>query len=152
MSDPRVDDTNEQRARPRDEQPVQYPENRMLAVIDTREHLRAAIDALTSGGFLASEIEVLHGAAAAKSLQEETGRTGLAHLAMRFVEAIGMPNDELALKNHYADALAEGRFVISVIAPSEERQRTAAQLLRAHGGEDVRFFSRYTITTPQRAD
>lgn len=152
MPEPRVDDTNERRARPRDEQPVQYPENRMLAVIETREQLRAAIEALTSGGFLASEIEILHGPAAAKNLQEETGRTGLAHLAMRFVQAIGMPNDELALKNHYADALAEGRFVVSVVAPSEERQRAAARLLREHGGEDVRFFSRYTITTPQRAD
>ena len=152
MSDPRVDDTNEQRARPRDEQPVQYPENRMLAIVDTREELRAAINALEGGGFLASEIEILHGAAAAKRLQEETGRTGLAHLAMRLVEAIQMPNDELALKNHYADALADGRFVVSVLAPSEDRQRIAAQLLRAHGGEDVRYFSRYTITSPQRAD
>ena len=152
MTDPRVDDTNERRVRARDEQPVQYPENRMLAVIDTREHLRAAIDALTSGGLLASEIEVLQGAAAAKTLCEETRRIGLANLAMRFVEAIGMPNGDLALKNHYADALAEGRFVVLVIAPSEERQRTAAQLLREHGGEDVRFFSRYTIKTPQRAD
>lgn len=152
MSDPRVDDINERRVRPRDEQPVQYPENRMLAIIDSREQLREAIEALTSGGFLASEIEILHGAAAAKSLQEETGRSGLAHLAMRLAAAIRMPNDELELKSHYADALADGRFLISVLAPSEDRQRIAAQLLRAHGGADVRFFSRYTITSPQRAD
>lgn len=152
MSDPRVDHTNERRARPRDEQPVQYPTNRMLAIIDTRDKLRAAIGALTSGGFLDSEIEVLHGAVAARALHEETGRTGLAHLAMRIVEAIGLPNDEGALRNHYAHALADGRFVISVVAPTEERQRIAAERLRAHGGEDIHFFSRYTITVPQRAD
>lgn len=152
MSDPRVDHTNERRARPRDEQPVQYPTNRMLAIIDTREQLRAAIDALTSGGFIDSEIEVFRGTAAAKKLQEETGRTGLAHLAMRFVEAIGMPNDETALKSHYAAALADGRFVISVLAADDARQRIAADVLRANGGEDVHFFSRFTITSPQRAD
>jgi len=152
MSEPRIDDTNERRVRARDEQPVQYPENRMLAIIETRDQLRAVIEALTSGGFLTSEIEILHGAAAAKSLQEETGRTGITHLAMRLAEAIGITNDELSLKSHYADALADGRFLISVLAPSEERQRAAAQLLRAHGGEDVHFFSRYTITSPQRAD
>ena len=152
MPDPRIDGASEIRARTRDEQPVQYPENRMLAIIDTQDELHSAIHALTSGGFLASEIELLHGAAAAKKLQDETGRTGLANLAMRFVEAIGMPNDELALKNHYAAALADGRFLISVSAPSEERQRVAANILREHGGEDVHFFSRYTITSPPRAD
>lgn len=152
MSDPRIDRTNERRTRPRDEPQVQYPENRMLAIIDTREQLREAVQALTSGGFLASEIEILHGALAAERLQEETGRTGLANLAMRFAEAIRMPNEEATLKNHYAHALADGRFLVSVFAPDEERQRIAAQLLRANGGKDVRFFSRYTITSPRRAD
>lgn len=124
----------------------------MLAIIDTRDQLRAAIEALTSGGFLRSEIEALHGTSAAQKLYDETGRTGLAHVAMRLVEAIGMPNDELALKSHYADALADGRFVIAVTAPSEERQRVAARLLREHGGQGVHFFARFTITSPQRAD
>lgn len=45
----------------------------MLAIIDTRDQLRAAIEALTTGGFLTSEIDILHGAAAAKKLREETG-------------------------------------------------------------------------------
>jgi hypothetical protein len=152
MTDPRIESTGDRRAHARDEQSVQYPENRMVAIIDDRDQLRDAIDALTSGGFLASEIEVLHGAAAAKKLQEETGRSGLANLAMRFIEAIGLPNDELALKNHYADALADGRFLISVSASSKERQRVSANVLREHGGEDVHFFSRYTITVPMRAD
>jgi hypothetical protein len=152
MSEPRLDSADDRRARTRDEQTVQYPENRMVAILDTRDRLRAAIDALANGGFLQSEIEVYHGAAAAKKLQDDTGRTGFTHLAMRLVEALRMPNDELALKNHYADALADGRFLLSVAAASEERQRIAAQLLRDHGGEDVHFYSRYTITSPRRAD
>jgi hypothetical protein len=152
MSDPRIDNAGDRRVRPREEQPVQYPENRMLAILDTRDQVRAAMDALTSGGFLPSEIEILRGATAAKKLQEETGRTGLANLAMRFVEKIGLPNDELALKNHYAEALADGRFLIAVSAPTEDRKRVAAKLLTEHGGQDVRFFSRYTITSPARAD
>lgn len=155
MTDPRIDDFNERRARPRvepDEARPQYPENRMLAIIGSRDQLHAAIQALTSGGFLGSEIEVLHGAAAAKTLQEETGRGGFANLVMRFVQAIGLPNDEAALKAHYADALDDGRFVISLAVSSEERKAVAAKLLRDHGGADVRYFSRFTITTPLRAD
>lgn len=152
MSEPRLDDADERRARARDEHTVQYPENRMVAILDFRDHISAAIDALTKHGFLPSEIEVYHGLSAAKTLQASTGRTGIAHVAMRFVEALHMPNDELALKHLYADALAEGRFVVSVLAPSEERQRLAAKLLREHGGGNVHFYSRYTITSPSRAD
>ena len=151
MSDPRTDHTDERRERSRDTQPVQYPQNRMLAILDTRDELRSAIDALTNGGFLGSEIEILHGPEAATQLQEETGRKGLANLAMRFVEAIQLPNDEAALKSHYADALANKRFVVSVLALSEERRRIASRVLQEHGGKDVHFFSRFTIT-PQRAD
>ena len=151
MSDPRTDGTDDRRERPRDAQSVEYPQNRMLAILDNRDDLRSAIDALTDSGFLASEIAILHGRDAATRLQEETGRRGLANLAMRFAEAIQLPNDEAALKSHYADALANKRFIISVLALSEERQRIAARVLQEHGGSDVHFFSRFTIT-PQRAD
>ena len=52
----------------------------------------------------------------------------------------------------HADALADGRFVISVSVASKERQRVAANLLNEHGSADVHFVPRYTITAPMRAD
>jgi len=151
MPDPHAERENDSPSTANNKQPVEYPENRMVGVIDGLEQLRAAVEALTTGGFLSSEIEIHHGAAAAEKLRKETGRTGLANLAMRLVESIGMPNDETVLKNNYADALADGRFLIAVLAPTEERQQSAATLLRAHGGKHLNFFSRYTITSP-RAD
>jgi len=55
----------------------------VVGLIATTEQLESAVDALTSGGFLASEIEVIHGAAASEKLRKNTGRSGLAHLATR---------------------------------------------------------------------
>jgi hypothetical protein len=131
---------------------VRYPENRVVGLLDTREELESAVDALTSGGFLPSEIEVIHGAAASEKLRENTGRSGLAHLAMRFAESIGMPNDETAIKNQYADGLGKGQLLLAVLAPTEERRQVAGRILEEHGGTNVRFFGQYTIEHRSRAD
>src|SRR5690348_5829549 len=77
--------------------PVRYPENNVVAVIDSLEELEELIESLTGGGFLKSEIQALHGEAAADRLRTSTGRSGLAGLAMRLVASLGMPNDETAM-------------------------------------------------------
>jgi len=127
------------------EESVQYPENNVVAVLDTFEELVALIESLTSGGFLKSEIQVLHGQAAATKLRASTGRSGLTGFAMRLVASIGMPDDETALKNRYARALADGRILVLVEAPTDARKELAAKLLREHGGKFVNFLGRYTI-------
>ena len=124
---------------------MRYPENNVVAVIDTLEELEELIESLTRGGFLRSEIQVLYGQAAAEKLQASTGRSGLTGLAMQLVASIGMPNDETAIKNRYAEALADGRILVSVEAPTDERKEVAAELLREHGGKFVNFLGRYTI-------
>lgn len=40
---------------------TRYPENHVVAVLDTREQLTAAVAALTGGGFLDSEIQLRAG-------------------------------------------------------------------------------------------
>jgi hypothetical protein len=135
-----------------DETPVRYPENRTVGVLESADRAVAAVEALTTGGFLPTEVAVQCGPDAAERLRSNTGRTGYAHLAMRLVESIGLPNEELQIKNQYADAIADGGFLVSVFTPSEERQQLAARLLREHGGRSVRYFGRFTIQTPRRAD
>jgi hypothetical protein len=127
------------------ENSVRYPENNVVAVIDTPEALLELVQSLTEGGFLKSEIQVLHGQAAAEKLQASSGRSGLADLAMRLVASIGMPNDETAMKNRYAQALAEGCILVLVESLTDERKELAARILRDHGGKFVNFLGRYTI-------
>src|SRR5690242_9511144 len=97
---------------------------RAVALLDTGEQLESAVGALTSG-VLPSEIEVIHGAAASDKLRENTGRSGLAHLAMRFGESIGIPNDETTIKNEYADGLGKGQLLLAVVASTEQRRTLA---------------------------
>jgi hypothetical protein len=149
---PRTGDASQSPRPSADDTPIRYPENRTLGVLDSEEQLTDALEALTTGGFLESEVEVLCGRATAERLRANTGRTGYAHFAMRLVESIGLPNEELQIKNQYADAIADGGFLVSVFTPSEERQELAARLLREHGGRSVRYFGRYTIQTPRHAD
>ena len=124
---------------------ARYPTDHVLGVIDTRDQVREAWNALTSSGFLAAEVTVASGPAAADALDENTGRTGLAHLAIRIAEHLGVGNDEMAVKQRYEDALRDGRYVVAVLAPTEERRELAAMILRDHGAGSVNFLGRFAI-------
>lgn len=125
--------------------PIQYPEGSVVGIVDTVDQLGSAIDALRSSGFLRSEIVVVYGEAAAERLNASTGRTGLGDLAMRLAAALGMPDDETIVKEGYEQALRDGRFVVLVLAPTEDRKKLAARVLEEYDGHFVNFLGRFTI-------
>jgi hypothetical protein len=129
----------------RSAEPVRYPTHNIVGVLDTADQLAAAIRDLTSGGFLESEIDVAHGPAAADRVDAATGRGGIAGLAIRIAEKLGLQNEESEFKNHYEEAMRSGQFVIRIAAPSEERKDRAAEILKQHGGHAVAYFGKYTI-------
>ena len=123
----------------------QYPVNHVVGVIDTSAETRAAVEALTEGGFLASEVHVACGSDAADALRATTGRTGLANVAIRIAQRLGVANNEMEGKPAYEKALAEGRFVLAVDAPTDTRRELATSLLREHNAHAVAFLGRYSI-------
>lgn len=129
----------------RDAQGVTYPEQHVLAILETADAARAALDALAAGGFLESELAVLHGPAEAERLDAGTGRTGLLDRVLRFVEKIGIRNDEIAVKDRYEDALRAHQYVVFALAATDERKDRAAAILAAHGGRFVNYFGRLTL-------
>ncbi len=145
MSEPRADRDATQESPSTRAESVRYPTNHVIAVVDTSGQLRSVARALTEGGFLDSEIEVTCGQAAADALDASTGRTGLAHLAIRLAERLGISNDEMAVKERYEQALRDGRFVVTVVAPTDERKNRAGQILRDHGAHFVNFMGRYSM-------
>jgi len=124
---------------------LQYPTHRVVGVLDTEEQTRDAVDALTSGGFLATEIGIGTGPDLADQLRQTTGRSGFADLAMRFNEALGLPNDEAEAKALYERAMRDGGYVIAVLAPTAERKERALEILSSHGAQDVGYFGRLVI-------
>jgi len=142
-SHPQRDQARESTGRAADS--VRYPTDHVVGIIDTAEQVRAAYLALTSSGFLESEVTVSSGQAAAEALNANTGRSGLSHLAIRIAERFGVSNDEMDLKERYEEALREGRFVLFVLAPTDERRELAASILRDQGAHTVNFLGRFAI-------
>ena len=123
-----------------------YPVNRVVAILDTDERAGAAVQALRAGGFLEAEIDVASGQATADAMHGHTGRSGLANLAIRIAERLGVSDDEMEVKAHYEQALHDGRFLLLVEAPSDARRDRAAEILRAHGAHTVNFMGRFART------
>ncbi|HEX5438026.1 MAG TPA: hypothetical protein VFW98_12750 [Gemmatimonadaceae bacterium] len=132
---------------------IRYRTDQVLGIVDAQEHVESAVTALQRARFLDSEVSVFCGQAAAEALDASTGRTGLAHLAIRVAERLGLSNDEMAMKERYEQALRDGRFVVAVFAPSDERTELAAQTLRVHGGHFIHHLRRFSIERihPERA-
>jgi hypothetical protein len=126
-------------------EPIRYPTNHLVAVLDNPGVTTAAVTALEAGGFLESEIRVGTGSAAADELDATTGRRGLADMLIRLAERIGATNEEMETKNQYEQAMRENRFVLLVAAPTAERKEQATRILREHGAHTVAFFGKHTV-------
>jgi hypothetical protein len=122
-----------------------YPEGRVVAILDTVEHLWDAVEGLVTAGFLESEINVAHGTSAADTIGASTGRRGLAHVVMKLVAKIGLPNDEMALRQRYEEALRLGQFVLAVDAPTQQRKVLASQIIHNEGGRFIHYFGESTF-------
>jgi hypothetical protein len=145
MPAPRPDPKDTQPAADRSTAPVYYPENRLLGVVDSPAQVTSAVEALTAGGFLVSEVEVTCGQAQAERVAASTGRRGLLDLVIRVAERLGLADDEIETKGRYEQALRDGGLIVSVLASTDERKARAADVLRAHGGHLITFFGRLTI-------
>lgn len=151
MTEPRTDrtdfgdhrPTNDPAAGPADE--PQYPTNHVLGVLDTPEQARAALATLESTGFSDADIGISCGPAAADALGATTGRKGLANVAIRIAERLNIRDDEMMLKDRYEDALRDGRIILSVPTPTEDKKEQAAEALKQHGGHFISYLKRFTF-------
>jgi hypothetical protein len=124
---------------------MRYPEGHVVGVLDSVDRLAEATDALIAEGFRDSEIDVACGAAAADELKSTTGRGGLTDVLMRIGQSIGLENVEMEVKAHYEQALRDGKYVLRVATPTDERKDLAKHILAEHGASAVNYFGRYTI-------
>ncbi|HVH17232.1 MAG TPA: hypothetical protein VNF72_02925 [Myxococcota bacterium] len=125
---------------------IKYPVNHIVGIINTDTEAARAVKALRAGGFLDSEVHVAAGQAEADALHAQTGRTGLADLAIRFAELLGVSDDEMETKARYEQAMRDGRFVFVIDAPTEDRQHQAAKILSEHGAHTVNYMGRLART------
>ena len=122
------------------------PNNHLVAIVDTREAMTRAVEALKAGGFLDSEIHPRAGIAAADALHADSGHGGLVDMAVRFAERIGVADDDMEVKSRYEQALRDGRSLVAVEAPTEARLERATQILQANGAHTLNFMGRFSRT------
>jgi hypothetical protein len=126
-------------------QAVQYPTHHVLAILDTPDQTSCAVDALVNGGFLESEVHVGHGLEQANRLEAGTGRRGFQDWFIRLFQSVGLRNAEIELKDHYEQALRDGKTVVAVLTPTDERKDLAIRLIRDCGGRFVNFYGRLNV-------
>ncbi|MFL5447646.1 MAG: hypothetical protein ACJ8AP_16510 [Gemmatimonadales bacterium] len=126
-------------------EPIEYPVNRVVGILDTPAQTTCAVDGLVGGGFLESEVAVGHGPEPAERLASGTGRRGFQDWFIRFTERLGHRNAEMEMRDRYEQALRDGHTVIGVQAPTEERKDLAVQILRNCGAHFVNFFGRFNV-------
>jgi len=124
---------------------VQYPTNHVVAIFDTSDQTGCALDALTGGGFLESEVDVNRGADDADRLAAGTGRRGLQDWFIRLTGSVGLKNAETEMKEHYEQALRDNRSVVAVLTPTEERKDLAADIFQRCGGHFINFFGKLNV-------
>src|SRR3954464_3443825 len=122
---------------------IRYPTNHVLSILDDAPHLASAVKALSVNGFLDSEVTVACGRDAADALGASTGRTGIANFVIRVAQYFGLPNEESEMKGRYENALRDGRFVVLVSAPTDERKKLASRVLADHGATYITFLGRF---------
>ena len=124
---------------------IRYPEGHVVGVVDSVDQVAEAANALLTGGFLDSEIDIVSGPKAADRLKDTTGRTGWTDLVMRIAQRIGLENVEMETKTHYEQALRDDKFLVRVATPTDERRDLAKTILAEHGASAVNYFGKYTI-------
>ena len=127
------------------QEPIASPTNQLISIVDTEAQLDETVAALAADGFADADVMVSCGPERAAALEASTGRRGLARLAVRAAEKLGVEDSEMEIKGRYEQALRDGRYVLRVHAPGAERKERATEILRDHGAHTVAYHGRFTI-------
>jgi hypothetical protein len=124
---------------------VKYHENHVIGIMPTAEDAMSALGTLTQSGFLETEVTLTCGVEIADRIRASSGRSGLIGQVLQVVDRFGGGGEELEARHEYEKALRDGKLNVLVLAPTEERKRLAAEILRKHGGKFINFFGHLSI-------
>ena len=121
---------------------------RLLAVLDTDEAARVAIQALTESGIEPARIEIFTGDDGAAAFDSSGGRHGPRARFLRTLQFTLM--DQMPDFAYYEAAARQGRSVLSVRARNDAEMRKAVDTLREHGAHFINQFGLFTTEEFER--
>ena len=122
---------------------IAYPTNRVVGTIADARSARAAIEALLQAGVEREDIDVLHGEGGLHRLDLSGEEHGFLAQFQRTLIRLAGPIEEAAHLRHHVEDVREGRFVIMVLAKSQDRRDVVAGVLNTYGAEFVGFYGRW---------
>jgi hypothetical protein len=121
---------------------------RLLAVLDSDDAARAAVEALQVSGVDPARIEIFTGDDGAAAFDSSGGRHGPGARFLRTLQFTLM--DQMPDFAYYEAAAREGRSVLSVRARNEAEMRRAVDALRKHGAHFINQFGLFTTEEFER--
>ena len=121
---------------------------RLLAILDSDDVARAAVEALQASGIDPARIEIFTGDDGAAAFDSSGGRHGPSARFLRTLQFTLM--DQMPDFAYYEAAAREGRSVLSVRARNEAEMRRAVDTLRKHGAHFINQFGLFTTEEFER--
>jgi hypothetical protein len=131
---------------------IAYPTNRVVGTIADATSARAAIEALLEADVDREDIDVLQGEGDLHRLDPTGAEHGFLAQFQRTLLQLAGPNEEGAHLRHHVEDLRAGRFVIMVLAKSQERRDIVAAILNTHGAEFMGFYGRWAWKSMSRGN
>ena len=122
---------------------IAYPTTRVVGTIGDAASARAAIEALLQAGVDRGDIDVLHGESDLHRLDPSGAEHGFLAQFQRTLIRLAGPVEESAHLSHHVEDVRAGRFVIMVLAKSQDRRDVVAGVLNAHGADFMGFYGRW---------
>lgn len=118
-----------------------FPWDTVVGVVDDPDALEAAILDLVQAGIEELSIHVLAGDEGARLIDAGGKRHGLLGRLFRKVHSLGAESEHTA---RHLEELGQGHFVVIVPASDESTIERVRDVLAAHGGHFVNFYTRWT--------
>lgn len=120
-----------------------YATDHLFAVVDDSRAVTPALANLRAQGFSQNDVRVYSGQVHARILEQQE-RT---RLLTRFFRAVqeAFTYDEHTSRQRYVRALRQGKTVVMVHCPSDERMQAARDVLASAGAREMVYYGRWNI-------
>jgi hypothetical protein len=123
-----------------------YPTNHVIAILDELEDAQQAIEALRLAGFEGRDILLITPPQSVETINSREQRWHLLDRIRQMVENV--VSDEGPYQEMCEQVLKQGHHMVNVRALHDKEQQLAATILKDHRGHSIKFFGRWTITSP----
>lgn len=120
-----------------------YPDNSLIAIIDSYSDVKTALKDLREAGFGEDETGVLCGAEGAKEVDADGSEHGVLGKVAQVVREFGDVDN--AHKETHEKALRAGHYLIAVRAKEEEERKRALNILNMNNAHFINFYSPWVI-------